>query len=163
MKRRQFINLVGTAGIGTAAPPSHSLPSTQPSRWQPDGVGSLARIGVLTPDFDPVPESEMWAMAPQGVSIHTSRVAWNRDDPRAFAEPPQVDNAVTPCRAETEGDCLCVHQQQLRSWCRSRRPSTRTTREASRGNSGSSHLPGSDGSVPLFGSPPVSADSSAVV
>jgi maleate isomerase len=94
MKRRQFISLTGTAAIGTAALPSPSLPSKRPSRWPPDGVGSLARIGVLTPDFDPVPESEMWAMAPQGVSIHTSRVAWNREDPRAFAEPPQVDNAV---------------------------------------------------------------------
>jgi maleate isomerase len=93
MKRRQFITLAGTAAIGTAALPSHSLPATQRSRWQPDGAGSLARIGVLTPDFDPVPESEMWAMAPQGVSIHASRVTWN-GDPRVFAEPPHVDSAA---------------------------------------------------------------------
>ncbi len=93
MKRRQFITLAGTAAIGTAALPSHSLPATQRSRWQPDGAGSLARIGVLTPDFDPVPESEMWAMAPQGVSIHASRVTWN-GDPRGFAEPPHVDSAA---------------------------------------------------------------------
>ncbi len=93
MKRRQFITLAGTAALGTATLPSHSLPATQRSRWQPDGVSSLARIGVLTPDFDPVPESEMWAMAPQGVSIHAARVTWNRD-PRAFAEPPYVDIAA---------------------------------------------------------------------
>src|SRR5712692_3924966 len=93
MKRRQFITLAGTAAIGTAALPSHSLPATQRSRWQPDGVGSLARIGVLTPDDDPVPESEMVIMAPQGVSIHASRVLWNRDA-RSFAEPPHVDSAA---------------------------------------------------------------------
>jgi hypothetical protein len=29
--------------------------------WQSDGAGSIARIGVLRPDFDPVPESELWA------------------------------------------------------------------------------------------------------
>jgi len=48
---------------------------------------------VLTPDFDPVPESEMWAMARRGVSIHVSRVPWNRDA-RSFAEPPHVDTAA---------------------------------------------------------------------
>src|SRR5712692_4399789 len=93
MKRRQFITLAGTAAIGTAALPSHSLPATQRSRWQPDGVGSLARIGVLTPDDDPVPESEMVIMAPQGVSIHASRVLWNHEA-RSFAEPPHVDSAA---------------------------------------------------------------------
>ena len=93
MKRRQFITLAGTGAIGAPALTSHALPAMQRSRWQPDGAGSLARIGVLTPDFDPVPESELWAMAPHGVSIHASRVAWNRD-PRAFAEPPHVDNAT---------------------------------------------------------------------
>jgi hypothetical protein len=47
----------------------------------------------LTPDFDPVPESEMSAMAPDGVSIHASRVHRNRT-PAAFAEPPHVDAAA---------------------------------------------------------------------
>ena len=93
MRRRQFITLAGTAAIGTPTLLSRPLPATQRSQWQPDGVGSVARIGVLTPDFDPVPESEMWAMAPNGVSIHASRVTWNRDA-RSFAEPPYVDNAV---------------------------------------------------------------------
>jgi len=54
-------------------------------RWEPDGVGSLARIGVLTPDDDPVPESEMRTMAPDGVSIHASRVLWKNGDWRSFA------------------------------------------------------------------------------
>ena len=93
MKRRQFITVVGTAAIGTPAVLSTSLPETQHSRWQPDGAGSLARIGVLTPASAPVPESEMWAMAPRGVSIHASRVVWN-GGARAFAEPPHVDSAA---------------------------------------------------------------------
>lgn len=93
MKRRQFITLAGTGAIGRPAFFSRPLPTAQRSRWQPDGVGSLARIGVLTPDDDPVPESEMRVLAPVGVSIHTSRVAWNHDA-QSFAEPPHVDSAV---------------------------------------------------------------------
>jgi maleate isomerase len=94
MKRRCFIGLAGLGATGalTAWPSSRSLASA--GKWQPDGKGSLARIGVLTPDFDPVPESELWAMSPSGVSIHASRVARKEVDPRSFAEPPQVDNAV---------------------------------------------------------------------
>jgi maleate isomerase len=49
---------------------------------------------VLTPDSDPVPESEMSVMAPPGVSIHGSRVARPSRLARAFAEPPYVDTAV---------------------------------------------------------------------
>jgi maleate isomerase len=83
-----------------------SAPATQDGRWRrPDGLGALVRIGVLTPHFDPVPESELWAMVPAGVSVHTSRVPWNRkarggapalahDQARMFAEPPNVDKAV---------------------------------------------------------------------
>jgi maleate isomerase len=49
---------------------------------------------VLTPDFDPVPESELWAMAPPGISIHGSRVSYKRGDPKSFADPPNIDEAV---------------------------------------------------------------------
>jgi maleate isomerase len=75
--------------------------------WQPDGVGSLARIGILVPHFDPVPESEFQTLAPEGVSIHSARVLLGvLDDEgntacqrgpaaaRAFAEPPHVDSAA---------------------------------------------------------------------
>lgn len=92
MKRRHFISL-GFAAIGTSAFRSDQLRAAQRTQWQADGAGSLARIGVLTPDDDPVPESEMWTMAPQGVSIHTSRVPWNHEA-RSFAEPPHVDSAA---------------------------------------------------------------------
>jgi maleate isomerase len=61
--------------------------------WRPDGKGSLARFGILTPHFDPVPETEITAMAPPGVSIHAARVQWS-GGARAFAEPPYVDEAV---------------------------------------------------------------------
>ena len=67
--------------------------STDVPLWQSDGLGSLARIGVLTPDNDPVPESEMWAMAPRGVSIHASRIRWN-GDAQSLAEPPHVHTAA---------------------------------------------------------------------
>jgi len=74
-------------------------------KWQSDGWGSLARIGLITPHNDIVPEGEFQALAPEGVSIHVSRVplGWRSgpepplmglDAVRAFAEPPHVDQAV---------------------------------------------------------------------
>jgi maleate isomerase len=95
MQRRQFISLAGIAAIATQRLASPKLARSERSTWQPDGAGSLARIGVLTPDFDPVPESEMWAMAPLGVSIHAARVTWKwNHDPREFAEAPKLDIAL---------------------------------------------------------------------
>ena len=94
MKRRRFIRKVGvgaTGGLFAYAAPSLAASGVA---WQPDGAGSLARLGVLTPAHDPVPESEAWAMAPPGVSVHGSRVPVIPGDPRSFAEPPHVDRAV---------------------------------------------------------------------
>lgn len=109
MKRRQFIALAGATATGAFSAQSSPGLAAGP-HWQRDGVGSLARIGVLTPAFDPVPESEMWAMAPQGVSLHASRVRWTPGvaqeghgvrtealrlmEARSFAEPPHVDSAA---------------------------------------------------------------------
>jgi maleate isomerase len=90
MDRRRFLTLSGLATIGAAAgpPPIGARPT-----WKRDGAGLRARIGVLTPDFDPVPESELSALAPPGVSIHASRVV-RAQTPAAFAEPPHVDAAA---------------------------------------------------------------------
>ena len=92
MKRRHFLISAGISGawIATASP----ILVPQTPVWQPDGAGTRGRIGVLTPDFDPVPESEAWAMAPQGVSILASRVPWKPNDARTFADAPNVDEAV---------------------------------------------------------------------
>lgn len=92
MDRRSFIAL---AAVGTVSPPvacARPSTSTVQSQWQPDGGGALARLGVLTPDFDPVPESELCAMAPQGVSIHAARVP--RKGVLAFSDPPNIDEAA---------------------------------------------------------------------
>src|SRR5262245_24524680 len=95
MKRRQFL---GVAAVGVAAEllARRSSPAAAaPQDWGPDGVGSIARIGILTPHFDPVPESEAWAMAPKGVSIHAARVRRQRgEDARLFADPSRIDPAV---------------------------------------------------------------------
>ena len=77
-------------------------------KWQSDGRGKLAQIGILTPHVDFVPESEFQAMAPDGVSIHSARVLLGviapggqispkigPDAVRAFAEPPFVDEAIS--------------------------------------------------------------------
>jgi maleate isomerase len=60
--------------------------------WEPDGAGWRARIGVLTPDDDTVPESEFWTMAPDGVSVHAARVPLV--DVRTYSDPPGPDNAI---------------------------------------------------------------------
>jgi maleate isomerase len=60
--------------------------------WQPDGLGHRARIGLLAPNDDAVPESEFWTMAPEGVSVHVSRVLLV--DTRTYADPPHPDDAV---------------------------------------------------------------------
>lgn len=76
-------------------------------RWNPDGWDVSVRVGLLTPHADVGPESELQAMAPPGVTIHTARVpfgamaAGGGMDPtiplapvREFAEPPHVDDAA---------------------------------------------------------------------
>lgn len=90
MRRRQFLAAAvgSTAAAITPAPP----PTAQADRWPADGVGAVARFGVLTPDFDPVPESELWAMVPRGVSVHAARVVAKPG--AGFVEPPAIDEAV---------------------------------------------------------------------
>lgn len=75
--------------------------------WQPDGWASRARLGLLVPHAATGSESEIGAMAPPGVSIHTTRVPLGVMRPggamdptialepvRAFADPPLVDDAA---------------------------------------------------------------------
>ena len=75
--------------------------------WQPDGWGARARIGILMPHFDIGPEAEFQAMAPDGVTIHSTRVPLGVTMPagamdpgialapaRDFAEPPLIDDAA---------------------------------------------------------------------
>ncbi len=75
--------------------------------WQPDGWSFRARLGVIVPHAAIGTESELQAMAPEGVSIHATRVplgvmrAGGVMDPtialepvRAFADPPLVEDAA---------------------------------------------------------------------
>ena len=61
-------------------------------RWKPDGFGSRARLGVLTHDDSAISESELWTMAPDEVSLHTSRIFFG--DLATFADPPSPENAT---------------------------------------------------------------------
>lgn len=92
MRRREFLFSAGAGALGASMGVRPAW--AQAVRWEPDGAGTVGRFGVLTPDFDPVPESELWAMAPRGVSIHAARMPRGGPGPRAFAEPPLVDEAV---------------------------------------------------------------------
>lgn len=94
MKRRQFVRTAAVVATAELIGEARRASAWAGSPFQHDGAGSVARLGVVTPAFDPVPESEAWAMAPDGVSIHTARVAWKGGDARLFAEPPHIDAAV---------------------------------------------------------------------
>jgi maleate isomerase len=94
MKRRDFISFGSVAIYGATATDSVFKLFGEKDNWQPDGCGFLGRIGLLTPDFDPVPESEIRTMTPQGISIHSSRVKYVRNNPSSFAESPNIDNAT---------------------------------------------------------------------
>ena len=93
MNRRNFLTAL-TLGSETllSLPASTKIAGADRNAWQPDGSGWRARIGVLTPHFDPVPESEFWTMAPEGVSVHAARVLLV--DTRTFASPPHPDDAT---------------------------------------------------------------------
>jgi maleate isomerase len=93
MERRQFL-VAATVGSVGASVERFRPKRTQAAAWQYDGAGTVARFGVLTPEFDPVPESELWAMVPHGISIHASRVARTGPQGAAFVAPPHVDEAV---------------------------------------------------------------------
>jgi maleate isomerase len=62
------------------------------NKLRPDGHGWRARLGVLTHDDSAISESELWTMAPDGVSLHTSRIYFS--DLATFADPPGPENAA---------------------------------------------------------------------
>jgi maleate isomerase len=90
MTRRTFLTAL-SLGSGTLLS-FPAIAKTGGSTWQPDGLGYRARIGLLTPNDDAVPESEFWTMAPEGVSVHVARVLLV--DTRTFANPPHPDDAT---------------------------------------------------------------------
>jgi len=97
MIRRSFLTALGTAlGLGSGtffSRPAIAKPAASDQKsWQPDGLGYRARIGLLTPNDDAVPESEFWTMAPEGVSVHVGRVLLL--DTRTYADPPHPDDAT---------------------------------------------------------------------
>jgi maleate isomerase len=102
LERRRFLGLTSLAAITASTSAPSLVQAAQDARWKSDGAGLIARIGVLMPDFDPVPESELCAMAPQGVSIHGSRVL-RYSTPAGFAEPPHVDAAAERLRELAPG------------------------------------------------------------
>jgi maleate isomerase len=84
--------------------------------WQADGWDVRLRLGVLMPHGDVGPESELQAMAPEGVRVHAARVPFGAMttggamDPtiplapvRAFVEPPYIDEAVSMLAAAPLG------------------------------------------------------------
>jgi maleate isomerase len=93
MNRRALLRSAVLSVFATPFLPETRLSAQQGPRWQSDGLGSRARVGVLTPDFDPVPETEIAAMAPPGISVHSSRIA-RRPFAREYIEAPHVDDAV---------------------------------------------------------------------
>jgi pimeloyl-ACP methyl ester carboxylesterase/maleate cis-trans isomerase len=91
--RRSDLTALGQApGPFLANPATAQTAPPRRRAWKPDGSGWRARIGVLTPDDDTVPESEFWTMAPDGVSVHAARVPLV--DLQTYSDHPGPDNAV---------------------------------------------------------------------
>lgn len=66
--------------------------------FQPDGFGTAARIGLVYMASSSVMEPEMYAMAGEGVSIHTSRLTLPSvtvDGIDAMMRSPELEQAVT--------------------------------------------------------------------
>lgn len=62
-----------------------------------DGFGSLAKIGLINLHSSIVMESEMWAMAAPGVSVHTSRLKVGKitvDGIDAMMESPELEQSA---------------------------------------------------------------------
>ena len=93
MSKRSFLSAL-SLGSGTlfSLPAMAETAGSDRRSWQPDGLGYRARIGLLTPNDDAVPESEFWTMAPEGVSVHVGRVLLV--DTRTFSDPPHPDDAT---------------------------------------------------------------------
>src|SRR5215467_473305 len=93
MIRRSFLTALGLKSGTFFSRPAIAKPAASDQKsWQPDGLGYRARIGLLTPNDDAVPESEFWTMAPEGVSVHVGRVLLL--DTRTYADPPHPDDAT---------------------------------------------------------------------
>jgi hypothetical protein len=93
MNRRNVLSALSLGSGALLSPPAIAAPGGSDRKsWQPDGLGYRARIGLLTPNDDAVPESEFWTMAPEGVSVHVSRVLLV--DTRTFSDPPHPDDAT---------------------------------------------------------------------
>jgi maleate isomerase len=88
--------------------------------WRPDGWGWRARIGLLVPHADICEEAEFMAMAPPGVSIHTTRVPFRgmgkggtmapsigSNPLSAYLEPPLLDDAAE-LLAYAPVQCICL-------------------------------------------------------
>jgi maleate isomerase len=93
MSKRSFLSALSlSSGTLLSLPAMAETAASDRRSWQPDGLGYRARIGLLTPNDDAVPESEFWTMAPEGVSVHVGRVLLV--DTRTFSDPPHPDDAT---------------------------------------------------------------------
>src|SRR5215468_8540789 len=93
MTRRNFLSAVSLGSEALISSPAIAKSAgLNGNSWQPDGLGYRARIGLLTPNDDAVPESEFWTMAPDGVSVHVARVLLV--DTRTYSDPPHSDDAI---------------------------------------------------------------------
>jgi hypothetical protein len=93
MHRRSLLPVLSLGAAPLCALPALAeTVGSDRKNWLPDGLGYRARLGLLTPNDDAVPESAWWTMAPEGVSVHVARVL--RVDTRTFADPPHPDEAT---------------------------------------------------------------------
>lgn len=101
--RRTFFRFAGSAAGSFLIGPSMAAAAPKP-RFQPDGA-STTQLGLLVPDFDVTPESEVAAMNRASVSVFASRmpIKFTRE---MLTEPTHADSALALLSALNLGSIL---------------------------------------------------------
>jgi len=70
MSKRSFLSALSLgSGALFSLPAMAETAGSDRRSWQPDGLGYRARIGLLTPNDDAVPESEFWTGFPSMLGV----------------------------------------------------------------------------------------------
>jgi maleate isomerase len=104
VNRRTFVGIVSGAAAGTLLSDASMAVATLQPQWQPDGA-SATQLGLLTPDFDVTPESEVAAMNRARVPVFASRmpIKFTRE---VLTDPTHADSALALLSALNLGAIL---------------------------------------------------------
>lgn len=92
VNRRAFVGIVAGAALGSFSSDASTVAAAPRPRLLPDGA-SATKLGLLVPDFDVTPESEVAAMNRARVSVFASRVPM-KFTREMLTDPTHADSAL---------------------------------------------------------------------